>query len=51
LMVLLQKRWQQQCRHLLLWWWGHCWSFWSNSLKFTIDNEIVVFFNVECCNG
>ncbi len=27
------------------------WSFWSNSLEFTINNEMVVFFNVEGCNG
>jgi hypothetical protein len=27
------------------------WSFWSSSLKLKINNEMVVFFNVESCNG
>jgi hypothetical protein len=27
------------------------WSFWSNSLELTINNEMMVFFNVEGCNG
>jgi len=27
------------------------WSFWSISLELTINNEMVVFLNVEGCNG
>jgi hypothetical protein len=27
------------------------WSFWSSSLELTINNEMVVFCNVESCNG
>jgi len=27
------------------------WSFWSSSLKLKINNEMVVFLNVESCNG
>jgi hypothetical protein len=27
------------------------WSFWFSSLGLTINNEMVVFFNVEGCNG
>ncbi len=27
------------------------WSFWSSSLEFIINNEMVVFFYVEGCNG
>jgi hypothetical protein len=27
------------------------WSFWSSSLQLIINNEIIVFFNVEGCNG
>jgi hypothetical protein len=27
------------------------WSVWFSSLELTINNEMVVFFNVEGCNG
>ncbi len=27
------------------------WSFGTSSLELTINNEMVVFFNVEGCNG
>ncbi len=27
------------------------WSFWSSSLELTINNQMVVFFYVEGCNG
>ncbi len=27
------------------------WCFWFSSLEFTINNEMVVFFFVEGCNG
>jgi hypothetical protein len=35
------------CRHLFLFFLE---SFWSSSLELKINNEMVVFFNVEDCN-
>ncbi len=40
------------CHHLLsLFIFLLLWSFWSSSLKLKINNEMVVFFNVENWNG
>jgi hypothetical protein len=48
-MVLWKRRWQHHLLFFILF--ILFWSFWSSLLKLTINNEIVVFFNVEGCNG
>ncbi len=47
----MKNGWQQVVITFFLSFFLLIWSFWSRSLELTINNEMVVFFNVEGCNG
>ncbi len=39
------------CHFFILFFFFLLWCFWFSSLKLKINNEMMVFFNVETCNG